>query len=158
MKCDYCGKELDPSTALAFEGRNFCNSLHRYSWKSSAPAEGIVSPAAAASAAKKRNPFSVIAPVLGASLGTAVTTYMMKDAANAQIVGAIIGAAGVGILCGLIPWYLAKRFGQRTLGTIALSCCIFGGIVLGMYLAIPLALIFSGAVWGMARKEGKVGG
>lgn len=33
MKCAYCGNEITGSDAVQYEGNSFCNSIHRYSYK-----------------------------------------------------------------------------------------------------------------------------
>jgi hypothetical protein len=45
------------------------------------------------------------------------------------------------ILCGLIPYYMAKERGNRSLARIALAVCWGTGFIAGLWLAIPAAII-----------------
>ena len=57
----------------------------------------------------------------------------------AKLFGALIG----GVLFGLIPFFVARSRGQQTLGVIGLVCCIFGSLIMGLFLSVPCALVFT---------------
>jgi hypothetical protein len=58
-------------------------------------------------------------------------------------IGVVIGAMGVGLVCGLIPLVAGAHTQQKRLGTIAFAACIAGSLILGAILAVPLALSFT---------------
>lgn len=66
----------------------------------------------------------------------------------------VFGALLVGYLCGLIPYYAAKRRGQTGLATQALVVCTVSGLGLGFVLALPVALVYTWVI----RKKGTVPG
>ena len=57
----------------------------------------------------------------------------------AMAIGAVVG----GTLCGLIPYFFGKKRGQPTLGIVGLVCCIVGGLLAGLILALPVAGVFA---------------
>ena len=65
---------------------------------------------------------------------------------DAYTFGAIFGSLAVGILCGLIPYKLGQKHNKESWGMAGLVTCIFGGFMLGMILAIPMAGIFSAII------------
>ena len=68
-------------------------------------------------------------------------------------IGTIIGGLFVGALCGLLPFGLAKWKRRVSLGIGALITCIVCGLILGIMLAAPVAIIFSAVVLIMGKKE-----
>lgn len=59
------------------------------------------------------------------------------------LITSIIGALVVGIICGLAPLIAGKVKNQFKLGLIGFICCIVGGFILGIILALPAAIIFT---------------
>jgi hypothetical protein len=55
----------------------------------------------------------------------------------------IIGGFVAGSLCGLVPFFMGRRKGQQDLATIALLVCAFCGMILGILLALPAAIVFT---------------
>lgn len=87
----------------------------------------------------------IIAAVLGAIGGVVgfVIGYTVVRALPPERIGLLLGGAAVGLLCGLIPFFIGRKKNQRKLGKIALLCCMVSGLVLGILLALPVAVIFS---------------
>ena len=67
--------------------------------------------------------------------------------------GVWFGAAAIGILCGIIPYKLGQKHNQEGWGVAGLITCIFGGLALGLILAIPLAGIFSAIILAGKKEE-----
>ena len=61
----------------------------------------------------------------------------------AYFVGVILGALFAGAIIGLIPLILGINKGQKQLGIIGFACCIGGSFILGLLLAIPIAIVFT---------------
>lgn len=55
----------------------------------------------------------------------------------------MIGGFVAGSLCGLVPFFVGKRKGQTNLAVIALLVCAFCGMILGILLALPAAVVFT---------------
>ena len=68
-------------------------------------------------------------------------------------IGTFIGGLFVGALCGLLPFGLAKWKNRVSLGIGALITCTVCGLILGIMLAGPVAIIFSAVALIMGRKE-----
>lgn len=75
----------------------------------------------------------------------------------------IIGAIVAGVVCGLVPLITGLVKGEQSLAWGGFVACIAGGFVLGIILAVPLAILFTvlivrnsnkrqmaGAQWGAA--------
>jgi hypothetical protein len=58
-------------------------------------------------------------------------------------IGVVIGSLVVGTACGSLPFFLAKSRNRLPLGTAALVSCIVSGAILGLLLALPVAIIFT---------------
>ncbi|MEL6351770.1 MAG: hypothetical protein AAFR58_08400 [Cyanobacteria bacterium J06627_28] len=65
---------------------------------------------------------------------------------------AILGGAASGLVCGFLPFILAKNRRRPWLGLFALFATVASGIVLGLILALPIAASFSTAI--LLAKEG----
>ena len=63
------------------------------------------------------------------------------------------GVAGFG--CGLLPYYLGKRFGRVRLGAAGFYTCLVSGAVLGLILALPMMIIFTIAMLALGRSDSK---
>ena len=55
----------------------------------------------------------------------------------------LIGGGVVGLVCGLVPYFVGKKQSNNKLGKIALWSCITSGLISGIVLALPVAIIFS---------------
>ena len=58
----------------------------------------------------------------------------------------ILGSVA-GLVCGLIPLALAKTRNLKVFGFVALLGCILSGIILGVILALPVAIAFCGLIF-----------
>ena len=63
----------------------------------------------------------------------------------------ILGALSMGILCGIIPFKLGKKYDQEGWGVAGLITSMISGLMLGILLALPMAGIFSSII--LASKE-----
>ena len=55
----------------------------------------------------------------------------------------IIGAIVAGVICGLVPLITGLVKGENSLAWGGFVACIAGGFVLGLILALPLAVLFT---------------
>ena len=62
---------------------------------------------------------------------------------GAFMAGVLVGALLMGVVIGLIPLIIGIVKEQRNLGIIGLVSCTVGNLILGLFLSIPIALIFS---------------
>ncbi|QVK18181.1 hypothetical protein KHQ81_00230 [Mycoplasmatota bacterium] len=53
-----------------------------------------------------------------------------------------IGAIGIGVIMGLIPLLVGISKDQKGLGIAGFISCIIGGFLLGIFLALPVAIVF----------------
>lgn len=58
-------------------------------------------------------------------------------------IGVYIGAGFIGALFGLLPMILSQRQNRVRLGWIGFASTMVGGLILGVFLAIPIATVFS---------------
>ena len=58
-------------------------------------------------------------------------------------IGVLFGALLVGGLCGLLPFFVGMNRNKVALGIAGLVSCSVGGLILGILLAAPIALIFT---------------
>jgi hypothetical protein len=65
--------------------------------------------------------------------------------------GLLFGALGMGSLCGLLPLIFGMRKGQQSLGLAGFVVCVFCGLVLGVLLALPAAIVFTLIIFSKAR-------
>lgn len=59
-----------------------------------------------------------------------------------NIIIATISGAIMGAICGLIPLLLGRKKGHNNIGTIGFISCIVSGAILGILLALPVAIVF----------------
>jgi hypothetical protein len=57
--------------------------------------------------------------------------------------GVLVGGLFVGAVCGLLPLAVAKRKGRTAFGVASLVACTLSGLLLGLILAVPVAVILS---------------
>ena len=57
--------------------------------------------------------------------------------------GVVVGLV-IGIICGAIPLYMGATKNQRRLGIAAFISCTVSGGILGLWLALPVSVVF---VW-----------
>jgi hypothetical protein len=71
------------------------------------------------------------------------------------MIGAIIGAVVVGLLCGLIPLALGRKRERLALGWVGFALCIPAGLLLGLIGALPMAGLMSLVIVMVGRPEKK---
>lgn len=59
-----------------------------------------------------------------------------------------------GLLAGLVPLFFGIRKNQRDMGIIALIICGISGILFGLILAVPIAILFTFIIY--AKTKGKI--
>lgn len=67
----------------------------------------------------------------------------MNQQQTAHLIGVMIGAFLAGVICGLLPLFLGLSYKRLELGVIGLVACIIGGFIRGIFLAIPISVIFT---------------
>ena len=70
----------------------------------------------------------------------------------------IIGALVAGIVCGLVPLVYGLIKGENALAWGGFAACIGGGFVLGLILAVPLAILFTVLIAKRSKKRQAVAG
>lgn len=70
---------------------------------------------------------------------------MSQDAAAGlvHLGGLLFGALMGGCITGLLPAILGALWGRKGLAIAGFLCCVFGSLLLGILLAIPVAIIFA---------------
>ncbi len=58
-------------------------------------------------------------------------------------IGTVVGATIVGLLCGCLPFYQARKVGDFNFAQIALASCTLAGLLLGIILALPVAIVLT---------------
>ena len=58
-------------------------------------------------------------------------------------IGVLFGAAMMGGLCGLMPLLTGMNRSNITLGGIGFVCTLIAGLILGVILALPVAVVFT---------------
>jgi hypothetical protein len=58
-------------------------------------------------------------------------------------IGVLIGAFVVGCVCGLLPLLVGRRYGRAPLGIAGFFSCLGAGMLFGLFLALPVAIIFT---------------
>jgi hypothetical protein len=86
----------------------------------------------------------IAAGIVGAIIGYAAVKLLPHD------LGIKIFAGGAtGLLVGLIPFLIGRKKHPR-LARISLGCCLVAGMILGLLLALPVAVVFACII--LARK------
>ena len=65
----------------------------------------------------------------------------------------IIGAILAGVVCGLVPLITGLVRGEKGLAWGGFAACIVGGFVLGLILAVPLAIVFTVLIWKNSKEK-----
>jgi hypothetical protein len=60
-----------------------------------------------------------------------------------NLVATILGGLAAGLFCGLVPYVIGWQKEQRKQAIVALLVCGFCGVILGVWLALPAAIIFT---------------
>ena len=69
------------------------------------------------------------------------------------IIGFIVGALVMGFLVGLAPLILGVKRGRVGLGVTAIILCIIGNFIAGIFLSIPISIIFIIVILVLPRKQ-----
>lgn len=83
------------------------------------------------------------------------TLAQARPNSGAFLIGALIGGTIAGAVCGLLPLLLARGRGQLPLGTAGMVSCMISGAILGLILAIPVAVIFTVVVLSRGRQAAR---
>ena len=59
----------------------------------------------------------------------------------AYVFGTVFGAVVMGLLIGLIPFFIARKQNNGKAGIICLLTCALANFILGLYLSVPVCLI-----------------
>jgi len=110
--------------------------------RSGIPAEPQAEPTVSKSTAE------IAAQALAAFAGVAVSRYLGLE----LTITLLAGAAG-GALCGLLPYSVAKKRNNLQAGRISMWVCTGSGLVLGILLALPVALLATVAVVAASRAD-----
>ena len=70
-------------------------------------------------------------------------------------VGLLGASLVVGILAGLLPFFLGRRHGQKRVAVAGLICSIVAGLIGGIIGALPVALIFVVVIFVRRRQSTK---
>jgi hypothetical protein len=60
-----------------------------------------------------------------------------------------------GCVCGLLPFFVGKRFQRVRLGKAGFFTCLVSGGVLGLLLALPVSIVFTVVLLILRRQESK---
>ncbi|GEM_PF-3219273 len=52
----------------------------------------------------------------------------------------------IGLACGLVPYLVGSMYGMHRHAKAGLILCIVGGLLGGIFVALPIALIFTGVI------------
>ena len=69
--------------------------------------------------------------------------YMPSDPTIVQF---LVVSFIIGLACGLIPFLVGRNFGMPRHARGGLILCIAGGLIGGIFIALPIALIFTGFI------------
>jgi hypothetical protein len=65
----------------------------------------------------------------------------------------IIGAILAGIVCGLVPLIFGHVKGEKGLAWGGFAACIVAGFILGLLLAVPMAIVFTVVIWKNSKEQ-----
>ncbi|HEY2584902.1 MAG TPA: hypothetical protein VGI81_03945 [Tepidisphaeraceae bacterium] len=72
-------------------------------------------------------------------------------------IGVLFGGMAVGTICGLLPFFLARKRRRDSLAVAALVSCVLSGLILGVILALPVALVFTVVIVTMGPTQRSTG-
>lgn len=98
-------------------------------------------PVSSAAASRPRKPLSL--PGLLANVAGALIGFYVWRAMGPTIGPRLLGGAIVGLIVGLLPYWLARRGGDAALARRSLGWTCVAGAVLGIIAALPMALVWS---------------
>ena len=79
----------------------------------------------------------ITAILIGGAIGTAAAQSL-----SIQTIARFVGGGVAGALCGLLPYYIGRKKDPK-LARIALWSCAGAGLILGIILALPTAIVFA---------------
>ncbi len=91
----------------------------------------------------KQQPISKVAIGIAAFVAGLAIAILSANGVTGFVVGQIFGAIVMGMLCGCLPYYQAKKVGNLELAQISLASCTLAGLILGIILALPTAIAFT---------------
>jgi hypothetical protein len=94
-------------------------------------------PAASEKTSQTKKTVSTVASIIGALIG-----FFAVKMLPPRRVGMLFGAGVVGVLCGLIPYFTGRHKNPK-LAKIGLYSTVVAGLILGIVLALPVAIIFT---------------
>src|SRR3954451_8910711 len=65
----------------------------------------------------------------------------------------IVGAFVAGSICGLVPLVYGLADRQTGLAVGGFVGCVIGGLLLGVFLAVPIAAVFAWLIWRHGRQS-----
>jgi hypothetical protein len=68
---------------------------------------------------------------------------MSPEQTAAHMAGRMMVDLIVGAVCGLLPFFIALAYKRLEVGIIALVASIVSGFLFGLFLSVPMALIFT---------------
>jgi hypothetical protein len=68
---------------------------------------------------------------------------------------AVVMSLAAGTLMGLLPYVMGIQLGQERFGRIGLAMCVIGGLVGGIFIALPLSIVFASTLWARAQRAKK---
>ena len=84
---------------------------------------------------------NLVGGVVGAIIGFVAVKYAFK-VMSGELIARFVGGGIAGALCGLIPFFVGRKRGNK-LGTVGLCVCIPVGMFFGIILALPTAIVFT---------------
>jgi hypothetical protein len=69
--------------------------------------------------------------------------------------GVIFGSLFWGCICGLLPLYEGKRIGRSWLGVAGFFTCLVSGGFFGLFLTLPVMILFTIVILILGRPESK---
>jgi hypothetical protein len=85
--------------------------------------------------------FETIGSEIGTLLGAFVVGILLNGL-SVYTIAAIFGGGVTGAICGLLPYFTGRRKNKK-LSKISIWVCTAAGIILGIILALPVALFFT---------------
>jgi hypothetical protein len=90
---------------------------------------------------KEMKPARLAPAAFATVIGCAVAAILVRGF-GPRALAMILGGAAAGGLCGLLPYFVGRNRDAR-LAAFAVWICVGLGILFGVFLAIPVALLFT---------------